>query len=363
MSEKLGTLIGVNNVLTLSATRVPPGPDPGSTPGLRERLRVHAVRALEGRESYIHDAIVMGRRVRLFSNSHHLADFWRDGWPGEADWLRKTGQAVLHNPVLSIYAMIGVENEPPATHSSPSTGEAFLFNTSYYGDLRALTMETLGRLPGEHGVRLVHGAAAEVRGRGVLILYPKEVVHPTPTWGLMEIEGTRFLADGWVALDAAGRLWPVENKVYARTSFVEHYPEYAARLLAAKLENVPDPTPELLERGAAGAQAIVEAALRGDSLGVLKGLPPEKAREVVLRLTASPDARALVDPVALFGRSRMALGPAAPAAVFGLKALSEEPLRPAKLDNFPCPGYEVHVGAVKGHPRELARLIARAAAS
>jgi hypothetical protein len=30
----------------------------------------------------------------------------------------------------------------------------------------------------------------------------------------------------------------------------------------------------------------------------------------------------------------------------------------AAVEPFPCPGYEVAVGAVPGHPRELSKLIA-----
>ena len=77
MSETPGTLIGTSNVMTRTRTRVPQGLDPDTNASLRERLRAHASRAIEGRESFIHDAVVLGRRIRLFSNSHHLADFWR----------------------------------------------------------------------------------------------------------------------------------------------------------------------------------------------------------------------------------------------------------------------------------------------
>lgn len=361
MSERPGALIGIHNVLTGSASRVPAGPDPGEDPALRERLHVHAVRALEGREAYIHDAILLGRRVRLYTNSHHLADFWRDNWPSEAEWLRKMGQAVVHAPVLTVYAMIGVPAEPPASYISGRHGEVYLFNTSYYGDLRALAMEALGRLPAGHGLRVAHGAAFEIAGRGALLLYPAEVIHPTPTWGLMEQGGVRFLADGWVGLDEAERLAAVEKSLYVRASFVEHYPEYAGRVLPSKFENVPDPTPALIDRGAALAQGILEVALRNDPRQSLGVLPPERAREVLIRLTASREARALLDPAALFGKSRVTPGPLPLHAVFALQAASGEPLRSAGVPGFSARGYEVNAGAVAGHPRELARLIARTA--
>jgi hypothetical protein len=46
------------------------------------------------------------------------------------------------------------------------------------------------------------------------------------------------------------------------------------------------------------------------------------------------------------------------AAAFALKAGAGEPVQAAAVEPFPCPGYEVAVGAVPGHPRELSKLIA-----
>ena len=85
MSESPGVLLGLSNVLTKARVRVPAGPDLDAQPALRERLHTLARRALEGRESFIEDAVLHGRRVRLFTNSHHLADFWRDNFPGEGE--------------------------------------------------------------------------------------------------------------------------------------------------------------------------------------------------------------------------------------------------------------------------------------
>jgi hypothetical protein len=328
MSESTGVPIGRSNVLTHTRSRVPAGPDPDASPGLRDRLHALAARALEGREAFIHDAAVGGRRVRLFSNSHHLADFWRDAWPTEADRRRDEGKPLPPGAVLTVYAAIDVPGEPEASCSSAASREVFLFNTSFYGDLRAVTMAALDRLLAPAGERLLHGAAIELEGKGIILLYPKEVIHPTPTWGLMELPGARFLADGWLLLDPAGRVSAVEKSVYLRASTSSSYPDLAAGILSGKLENVPD--------------------------------PGEKAAGPLERLAASDNARALVSPAALLGKTRVAEGPLTPAAVFALKAGPGEPLEPAAVPPFPGPGHVLRPGAVPGHPREVARLIARA---
>ncbi|RPH41496.1 MAG: hypothetical protein EHM91_10095, partial [Planctomycetota bacterium] len=242
MSESPGTLLGISNVMTRARSRVAPGLDPDANPALLERLRTRAARAIEGRESFIHDAVVLGKRIRLFSNSHHLADFWRENWYTEGEWKEATGQTVAREPALVVRAMINVDQEPEASYVSVARQEVYLFNTSWYGDLRAATMEALGRLIGKAGF-ILHAAAVEVNGRGLALMYPKEVIHPTPTWGLMEMQGAKFVADGWLALEPSGRIHAIEKGLYFRTSVLSTYPQYAARVLFSKFENVPDLTP------------------------------------------------------------------------------------------------------------------------
>ena len=356
MSETPGTLIGLSNVMTRTRARAPMGLDPDSNPSLRERLRMHAARAIQGRESFIHDAVVLGKRIRLFSNSHHLADFWRENWLTENEWREATGQAVAREPALTVHAMINVESEPEASYVSLARQEVFLFNTSYYGDLRGCTMEALGRLIGKAGY-VIHGAAVEINGRGLALVYPKEVIHPTPPWGLMEIPDAKFVADGWMALEPSGRIHALEKSLYFRTSVLTSYPEYASRVLFSKFENVPDPDPAAEDAKAALAEALDEAARRHDPQAGLRGLPPERTRPQLVRLIASPESRALVPAATLFGKARLARVTTA-AVAFALKAGAGEQVHPAAVEPFPCPGYEIYVGAVQGHPREVARLIA-----
>jgi hypothetical protein len=356
MSETPGTLIGQSNVMTRTRTRVPQGLDPDANGSLYERLRTHAARAIEGRESFIHDAVVLGKRIRLFSNSHHLADFWRENWPTEGEWREATGQPVPREPALVVHAMINVAGEPESSYVSLARQEVFLFNTSYYGDLRGCTMEALGRLIGKAGF-ILHAAAVEVNGRGLALVYPKEVIHPTPTWGLMEASGAKFVADGWLALEPSGRVHGLEKGLYLRTSVLASYPEHAAKIFFSKFENVPAPDPALEDAKAAQAEALDEAARRHDPQQGLRGLPPERTRQQLVRLVASPDARAIVPAATLFGKSRVARTTTA-ATAFALKAGAGEAVHPAAVEPFPCPGYEIYVGAVPGHPREVARLIA-----
>ena len=192
--------------------------------------------------------------------------------------------------------------------------------------------------------------------RGLALVYPKEVIHPTPTWGLLEIQGSKFVADGWLALEPSGKLHAVEKGLYLRTSVLANYPEYTSRILFSKFENVPDADPAMQDAKASLAEALDETARRRDPQG-LRGLPPERTRQQLVRLVSSPDARAMVSAETLFGKARLLRSTTA-ATAFALKAGGGEAVHPAAVEPFPCPGYEICVAAVPGHPREVARLIA-----
>lgn len=346
-SEQPGVLVGLSNVLTSRTDRAPRGGEPDAE--RRDLLRTLARRALEGREAFIHDAALAGRRARLFTNSHHLWDFFRDNFPSAAEWKASTGLDLPRDPAFTLWAPVGVEGAPQG--SCLAGAEAFLFNTSWYGDLRALAMECLARALAMEG-HVIHAGAAEVDGRGLVWRYPKDVIHPTPTWGLLEMPGSRIVADGWIVADADGRVQALEKQLYVRTSLVASYPALLPKVLRAKFENVP--------AEAAVAGEILDEARRNDPARALAGLPPERAREIAGRLVASADARMMVDPAALYGRARVATSLKADAA-FALKAADGAALQVAPVEPFPCPGWAVNVGAVAGHPREVAKLLARPA--
>jgi hypothetical protein len=352
MSESPGALIGLSNVLTEPRARVAAGPDLDDQPALRERLHTLARRAIEGRESFIHDAVLHGRRLRLFTNSHHLADFFRDNFPAEAEWRAAAGGSPPREPDVTVYAAIGVAGERDASYASLERGEVYLVNTSFYGDLRACALRAFGHRAAARG-HVLHGGAVSLGSRGAAWTYPKEVLHPTPSWGFLDRADAKFVADGWYLVEPPARLHALEKQLYVRTTLIESYPELLACLLRAKFENVPAAGPEHPRLG-----EILAAAERGDPQRALRSLPAERVREFALRLLASPDARMMVDPALVWGRSRLA--PAATVtAAFALKAGPGEAERPAAVAPFPTAGWEIHVESVPGHPRETARLIAR----
>ena len=355
MTESPGVLIGLSNVLTRRRDRVPRAPEPDAA-GLA-RLRILSRRAVEGRESFIHDASLAGIRVRLFTNSHHLADFWRDAFPSPVEWEGATGRPVPREPALVLHAPVGLSGEAEALHASGR--EVFLVNTSYFADLRAATCEAFARLEGLPGA-VVHGGAVDLGGRGCVWRYPREVIHPTPAWGLLERPGAKLVADGWLLAGADGRVTSLEKQLYVRTSVVAAYPAVASKLLRCKFENVPMPAPADLEALLPRAREVLDAALRADPRRALASIPEPRALEFVARLLADPNARFLCDPVQTFGRNRVAASARASVA-FSLRAAAGEPLAAGTVEPVLCPGYTLNVDAVPGHPREISALMENAA--
>jgi hypothetical protein len=355
MNESIGTLIGVSNIVTRSKTRAAAGPALDGQPALRERVRSRALRALEGAQAYVEDALIHGRRVRLFTNSHHLADFWKENFLREPEWRELHAGPPPRTPSVCVHAALGVEDEPEASYADVGRREAYLVNTSYYGDLRACAMEALGRVLAPEG-RVLHGAAVEVGGRGLVLLYPKAVIHPVPTFGLMALPDARFVADGWLLADPSGTVHALEKGLYFRASAVRWYPELLPSLPGARFENVPAADAVELDRTARATQEVLD---RLRAAGHLANLPSERGREFIHRLGASDDARAMLPATALFGPSRVKTSLRA-AAAFGLQAEAGAPtVRPAAIDPFPCAGYLVACAGATGDPRDLARLIAR----
>lgn len=348
-SETPGVLIGLSNVMTARRDRVPPGGAPD--PARLDRLRLRARRALEGREAYIHDAVLAGRRVRLYSNSHHLADFWRDNFHVETEWRATTGLDVPREPALTVHAIIGVGEEAEA--SCASGAEVFLFNTSYYQDLRACTLEALARLI-PAGDALVHGGAVDLAGRGLVWTYPRELIHPTPTWSLMEGAGAQLVGDGWILQEGSGPVRSLERRLYVRSSLIASHPALAARFIRCKFENVPLPNAAQADALAPLAASLLREALRADSRGALRAWPEAKALDFLLRLIADPDARVLVDPAELYGKTRV-LSATRAAVAFELRAGAAGAPAPATVPPFPCPGWTLSAG---DDPRALARLMA-----
>jgi len=151
---------------------------------------------------WIRDAVIHGVRVRLVTDSPHLQEFWTANWHGPYGWRRATELAPPPAPALTTYALAGVPGQPQAAAYSRRTNTIVLFNTSYYGDLRALVLGAVGRmLADERGVHTVRGTCVAQAGRGVLIIGPRGIGKSALGYGMLaERQDAALCADDWVHL-------------------------------------------------------------------------------------------------------------------------------------------------------------------
>jgi hypothetical protein len=274
------------------------------SPELRARVRALAVQqVVDGVRPVRRDAVIHGIRVTLTTNSPHIARMFETNWFSPERWEAITLRRPVHGPVVRVCALIDVPGVEPSAYYSRAENTMWFFNLSFYGQVKSWILGAVGRVLGDAGrAHSVHGACVEVGGRGLLLIAPTGTGKSTSTFGLLRTPGSRFHSDDWVYVRYAGagrelaaRAYISERNVYVRTNLVDSYPEAARAFLAADVENVPPPTPELLAAHE-GAAAAMDAALA--ERGILRGRP--RLWEDLARLAAFEDARAMVAASDLF---------------------------------------------------------------
>lgn len=375
--EWSGTIVGVSNAVT--RVRGPVAGERVSDDARAGELVQLAQRALAGPESYVQDAVVHGIGVRLFSDSRHVADFWRDGWFGPQDWRERTGLVPPAAPRVTVYVI----GNAPEAKAYVARDTVLVFGSTCYGTARAEVLGVVGRiLAEEQGAWLFRASAAVRDGKALLCAGDYRT---TRAFQLMDGVGTRFLSDdivvlrhafrrragGWMsptavtgsdgtgtrgwrafqwleknAADGKARVsgvsedgrptelnlgdldlaavttfvYPVERGAYVRTGLVRDFPHHTWTLIQSKIENAPEVS--IAEAQAAfGLDGVAKGAAAvadATARSYFESLPSTKLREILLRFTNFDNARALVDPARAFGRSRTVTNPWEPVAVGGV---------------------------------------------
>lgn len=398
-----GTPIGKGNVVTRTKTRTLVfDKSVDRLEGRRDELVkaavAHMTAKAEGEAVFLADVVIHGIRVRCFTNSPHLIDFWMDNWYSPEEWREITGIEPPGEPQVTVYALCGVDQEEAAYYSR-NTNTIVFFNTSYYGQLKSWVLGAVGRvLAEEYGIHSIHGACVEKGGRGVLYIAPTGTGKSTSVYGLAAFPDARFHSDDWVyvryayrtrdgrwiaptfvalpsgemvsgyrvfrwleehaltypqasivGLDLANRsialsvgdldldqpveayAYTSEKIFYLRTNLVESFPLSAYGILNAKMENVPDVTPQFLERHSHLLDELADAlqGAGGEIGGAFRAKPREEVKVLLARLIAFDNARAMLDITQVLPRERVFTNPMEPTrlhTVFLIKRTLEDPV-------------------------------------
>jgi hypothetical protein len=201
----------------------------------RDELVEEARKYLTYDQYYEWNANINGIIIQLRTNVPHLYDFWMDNWyPAQLE--------TDLEPHGIVYAVTGIPGRDPSAFYNSETKTGVIFNSSYYGQCRALALGIAADIAErQFSVQLVRGSCLEVAGNGVVLLSTSGAGRPTITYSLLELDESRFHSDDclFIRHRGASALADIsERKFYVRTNLTKNFPKLARHFYKSKCENV-----------------------------------------------------------------------------------------------------------------------------
>ena len=188
--------------------------------------------------------------------------------------------------------------------------------------------------------------------------------HPTadvPMTGLTPENDELQLRTSDLALDKGIEAYTyISEKVfYLRTNLVENFPEAALDILNSKKENVPDINPEFLEEHRTLLDHVSKLVMEADhepTRNYFQEIGAEKTREVMGRLFAFENARAMLDVTPVFGKERVFTNPLEPLFVTSVFLLKRDFTEDTVLERLPLNTFmeRLLIGLTPTGTREIA---------
>jgi hypothetical protein len=230
----------LNNYITKETSRAKSRKDVPS--GEMNKLLSHALTYLQQSRKFVWDSNINGINVRYTGNSEHQYDFWRENW-----WPAPNNREAL--PHAFIYSVIGVPDMEPHAFYSPQLNTALFVNTEYYGQAKSWALGMAAAVLERHyNTHSIHGACAELDGRGVVIVAPTGTGKTTQVNKLFQHQQGKVIGDDWVYIEhplnlksGADYRFAVrqpERRLYVRTENEENEPWLRPILDGCKCENV-----------------------------------------------------------------------------------------------------------------------------
>lgn len=184
------------------------------------------------------DADINGIVVRLVTNSRHQFDFWVENWLPAAQGVKPHGR---------LYSVSGVPGKQPHAYYCPELDTALFVNTEYYGQCKSWALGLAAAvLERKFETHSIHGAAAEVGGKGVVLIAPTGTGKTTQVNRLMQHPKGKVIGDDWVYItvprdhpeDEPLVVYQPEQALYVRTENAESEPWLIPIFDNCRLENV-----------------------------------------------------------------------------------------------------------------------------
>jgi hypothetical protein len=226
----------LDNYHTLAAGRVESTKD--LTPERMNALLAEVLPHLKFSETFRRKANIDGIIVELVTNSRHQYEFWTENWQGADDNVKPHGH---------LYSVVGVPGHKVHAYYCPGLDTALFVNTDYYGQCKSwalgLAAVVLERKFNTHSI---HGAAAEVDGKGIVIIAPTGTGKTTQVNRLMQHPTGKVIGDDWIYIhhptgiskEEKLHVYQPEKALYVRTENAENEPWLIPVFDRCKVENV-----------------------------------------------------------------------------------------------------------------------------
>jgi hypothetical protein len=270
----------------------------------------------------------------------------------------------LHGAAVELSGKNGVLYiAPTGTGKSTSSYGLMKFpNTRFHSDdwvyVRYVYRTKDGRRVGPRRIEAPSGAVQGYRCFRWLEEHPDVDV---PVVGLTPENDEVSLRTSDLALDEGIEAYTyISEKVfYLRTNLVENFPEAALDIVNSKVENVPDVTPEFLAEHRQLLDHVTDLVMNAEHRPTrehFRGLGREKTREVMARLFAFDNARAMLDVTPVFGKERVFTNPLEPLFVTSVFLLKRDFDDPVVLERLPLDRFmdRLLIGETPTGTREIA---------
>jgi len=150
----------------------------------------------ERRYLYTRKASIYGCCIKLLTDVDYVKERWDDNFYSMSEDIRSHGRLIVTEE----------RGKELSVKYDPYTKTAFLINVDYYGWIKSLALAVAGDvLEDEHRIYSVHGAAIDVRGKGVSLIAPPGTGKTTHSWGLLRLKDARLISDDWYFVRLSSR--------------------------------------------------------------------------------------------------------------------------------------------------------------
>jgi hypothetical protein len=161
---------------------------------VEEKDRLYAKN--EAKCLYTRKASIYGCCMKLLTNDEYAEERWEDSFYSMSEDIRSHGRLIV----------LKEKGRKLRVKYDPYTRTAFLFNVDYYGWVKSIALAVAGDvLEDEHMIYSVHGAAIDVKGKGVSLIAPPGTGKTTHSYGLLSMKGARLVGDDWYFVRLSSR--------------------------------------------------------------------------------------------------------------------------------------------------------------